>query len=628
MAVMTTMSVTVYFNTGFNSIDIPATPSVLNNAQQKTYTDPYYLREDIDSPEIRINDDYNNLVNVDYVRLYNNATDKYSYYFATPRASARKTTILTLQLDALTTMGGPASLTYISGYQTRGHVKKTEDTMFSNTASENFTPLEELEATNIKEHKPTAGTGVELNPVISNIDLEALAEQPETNMDVITGMVEGTTDPVMYIPRLKTPESETGFSIPTDQEYWRGFFIPQTAAYDAKGELTKKGIQKLYSFGQLQLQSSYKIPGPWAGNYNGTGATETTPPTGQYYNISGIEETQNTDITYQLSIPNYTIKNAKTNTMFRTVHLVNIGNGAESIKRISEIYDSAVTGPQIYLWSDPSPSGKPWGRFKYIKNSPLQYMDAVAGLPWANNQIVTEGASGNIWNAINYAQQIKTTMRNWEQNEWQKEYNYASLVRSGANTSIPIISDIGGFFAGGHAPRIDMTNLWGQIGKGLLDYEGQTGQQYLGYTGQFQQERDRLERQTYMREQELRQQQNENYLTALRNENVSAPSVLFTPDINLGLYGYNYYVSYEVRMSNNDIIALDQYFQRFGYNGLHKPVTAETFNARQYYSFVQAFDINIKSDYGKRIRERAISQLNNGVRVWKVLPDASYYELN
>ena len=127
---------------------------------------------------------------------------------------------------------------------------------------------------------------------------------------------------------------------------------------------------------------------------------------------------------------------------------------------------------------------------------------------------------------------------------------------------------------------------------------------------------------------EQNQRVNENYTTLLKNNNVVAPTVSFSPVQNLGLYGYNYFVVYETRMQDEDIIAFDKYLQRYGINGLHRPLTKQCFNERQYYNYVQAFDINIKSNFGKRVREAAISQLNNGVRTQKVLPDASYYELN
>lgn len=125
------------------------------------------------------------------------------------------------------------------------------------------------------------------------------------------------------------------------------------------------------------------------------------------------------------------------------------------------------------------------------------------------------------------------------------------------------------------------------------------------------------------------QEINQTTVGELQSRNVVAPSVMFSPEINLGLYGYNKFGYYETCMHPDDMLEADRYFQRFGYSGLHKPLTAAVFNTRQYYNFVQAFGISIKTQgYGMRIRERAVAQLNSGVRVWHVLPDSSYYDLN
>ena len=128
----------------------------------------------------------------------------------------------------------------------------------------------------------------------------------------------------------------------------------------------------------------------------------------------------------------------------------------------------------------------------------------------------------------------------------------------------------------------------------------------------------------------LRQAKNENQVGLLKANGIIAPTSIFTPEPNLAMYGYNKFVLYETRKSNVDLRSEDMYYQRYGYNGIHRPLTKACFNCRQYYTYVQAFDVNIKTtlSIGMRIKSKAIEQLNNGVRVWKVLPDAQYYETN
>ncbi|MBQ5473933.1 MAG: hypothetical protein IIT65_04380, partial [Lachnospiraceae bacterium] len=116
--------------------------------------------------------------------------------------------------------------------------------------------------------------------------------------------------------------------------------------------------------------------------------------------------------------------------------------------------------------------------------------------------------------------------------------------------------------------------------------------------------------------------------TLIANECV-APTSLYMPEPSLAMYGLNKFICFETWMSAQDLQELDYYFQRFGYN-MHKKLDSTSFDKRDYYTYVQAYDINIKSSgsFGLRVRQKGIAQLASGQRFWKVLPDPSYYESN
>lgn len=616
-------TITVYFNTGFNSTDIPATQAVIELAEKKAYTDFYYLREDIDNPQVRINDSYDNLCDVDYVKIVNNSTSRICFYFATPHSLAKQTTALSLSLDALTTLGGAANLTYISGWQARGHISKEEDTLFSNLASEDFIPLKELEVVKTKDIHGN-GVGVDIKPIVSSVNLTTASEDlPDNQMDVIQGIVKGeTTETVMYFPKLSFPNTIADYNCyDFNKGGYKSYSIPCSGVYESDGATTQKGLAKLFSAGQLSLQSSYIVPGEWVGGINTVGGS--TKPDGVYGHLYGVHNTVAlSDFPYKFTVPNYTIKNNKVYSMFRSFAVMNIGSGDTITKKPSELYNGD-TAPSLWVWSDPCATGKPYARFSHINSTPIQYADCVQGLQWNNNQLTMEGASGSFWNNMQFAYQSQNLDR--QQAKWDFDLQVANGdtlqagITAGLNQAKSILSN-------------PVEGL-GELGADLLarNFSLANGQQYqtsFSDIGKFaNQTRDRY----FGLEQSgeaLAQQKNENYTTLLRNNNVVAPTVSFSPVQNLGLYGYNYFTVYEVRMQDSDIIAFDRYLQRYGVNGLHKPLTKDCFNVRQYYNYVQAFDINIKSHFGKRVREAAISQLNNGVRTWKVLPDASYYELN
>lgn len=622
-----TGTITVYFNTGFNGIDIPASPAVLSSASSRTYADVYYMREDIDKPQIKIKDTYANLRDVDYCSIQ--TSEGTSYFFAVPASLSKGVTLLSLELDALLTMGGAPNLSYISGWQERGHIAKADDTLFGNVASEDWVPSQPLEAANTQDLYNLPSAVNDANILISNIALYEVGSSGASTQEVISGIVSGSQDPVMYFPSISSvdPANETPFEIWdfTENRVHR-FSLPSTAAFDATNPVIKQGLDKLFSCGQLELQSSYKIPKIYLASDPVVGTGSNAGRLGTITGVHGTVSMANA-MPYEYPISGYTPKNKKVYATYRNYVIVNLGSGDMSSKEPAEIYDGSATAPSVNIWADPVSTGKPYARFGYIKGNPIQYADCVRGLQWASRQIVMEGASGSLWNSINNA------FAN-QQLEYNKMYNrFQSSVASQRN-KIGLMSAENSYEGTRYNQSTGfITNLAGGNAVGAVGnyVQGALSENQMALTRE-QYRVAELEQQNRANYQEtlIQQQINENGLNLLKSNSIVAPSVSFTPEQNLGLYDYNRFVVYEVRKSDADLKSEDQYYQRFGYNGLHRPLTGQCFNERTYYCYVQAYDVNLKSasSFGLRVRQKAIAQLNRGVRVWKVLPDASYYELN
>ena len=678
-------TVTVYFNTGFNSTDIPADASVLSSATYKTYPDYYYIREDIDKPIIRIKDTYENLCDVDYVKIESGS--RVSYFFAVPTAISQGVTALSLDLDALLTLGGAKNVQYSSGWQERGHIAKADDVLFENTASEPWTPSNPLEAVNLtiipsdKSEIEGQDQGESRDIVITNIDFSSLEELPADTMEVISA-----ADGSGSIPMIHTPSygGSTFFGIwdstkidstdPTIQGESVNFKTPGTAAYDLKNLKVNEALSKLFSAGQLQLQASYRIPWEYIDEQKTVleKSGETYDPatdTGLYLRIHGHHQLYNANkLPYRYTVEGYSVKNNKVFESYRNYVIVNLGSGDMSIKKAYEVYnsESEANAPAVLIWADPTSTGKPYARFNYIKDNPLQWSDTVKGLQWANSQISMEGASGSLWNSINAAFANQTLQR--QQTEADLNNRYASMKQGnamamssldyatqtlmfdeqrkqiGTNYGQSLGSSLGqalgalfGAGSAGSGAAGAAVMGAGAIGAGaqlmnsldqLSIQQAQAQQARAIQIDQEQADFKQLGEQKSLQDAKIAQAVNENQIGLYKNNVVVAPTIMFTPEQNLGLYGYNKFAVYEIRKSDEDLKSEDMFYQRFGYSGLHRPLTAQCFNERQYYSYVQAFNVNIKSHFGMRIRQKAIAQLNAGVRVWKVLPDASYYELN
>ena len=646
-----TGSVTVYFNTGFNGIDIPSSPSVLASASKKTYMDVYYMREDIDKPTIKIKDTYENLCAVDYCAITTGTGTSAAtrYFFASPTALTKGVTMLALDLDALLTMGGAENLTYISGWQERGHIKKTDDVLFGNVAAEDWVPSEPLVAQNTTTVKATdSQVADDYDIIISNINLAAMGQDAGSDKQTcIEGVVNGQTE--MVFPKIQAPRGQfkTSFTIfDFDENDTHGFSIPQTAAFDAGNTNVVDGLEKLYSCGQLQLQASYHLPKEYLAN------TPTGDQTSGFLsNITGVHETKDlTNIPFEYTENSYTPKNKKVFATFRDISLVNLGSGDMISKTPEELYDGTHTYPSVNIWADPTSTGKPYARFSYIKGSPLQWFDNVKGLQWANSQIVMEGASGSLWNSIDNAFANQRLQRQISENNFNAAvstqqtllgFDKAATQRDQSGVDIMWETFSKGVGAVGSAyVKAKTGDVSGAVDT-VSEYVNSVGTNYINRAHQadlmvydLQSMKNNELANTSLAEmakQTVQNQINQNNIGLIRSNRVVHPTVTFTPEQNLGLYGYNHFVAYEIRKSFNDLKSEDMYYQRYGYNGLHRPLTNQAFKERTYYNYVQAFDVNLKAaskEFGLRVRTKAIAQLNKGVRVWRVLPDPQYYESN
>lgn len=657
-------SVTVYFNTGFNGIDIPSSPTVLMSASKKTYDSFFFMREDIDKPTIRLNDTYENLCAVDYcqITITTGNVSKNSFYFASPSALTKGVTLLALDLDALLTMGGAENLNYISGWQERGHIKKSDDTLFGNVAPEDWAPVQPLVNANMTKVQANAQNAAnDLHIITTNVDIASLASLNTDEQEVLKGVESGGATPVMYLPKLPAAQS-TSFSMwDFDDNNTHDFSIPQTRAYAIKDftqvnapiiTKVKEGIQKLFSCGQLQLQSSYVIPKEFVESWTLSSLTGDLGSLTGFHGSNGLS-----NMPYEYTIGSgqsaYTPKNKKVFATYRQYALACVASGDMCIKDAEEIYKSGDSYPVINMWADLCSTGKPYARFDYIKGAPVQFVDCVKGLQWANSQIVLEGASGSIWNSIDNAFANQQLQRQQSMNLFESgiaAQNYSlqktamdvGLQHSAVNFLIGAMSGSGGA-VNAHYSRdnkgkpineLSLGSLMANAGFAVASAGNSFSQAIDTNTFQTQQmwnEMQAASSRAEMANNSIQNQINQNNIGLIRSNNIVYPTVTFTPEQNLGLYGYNYFVAFEIRKTDDDLKSEDMYYQRYGYNGLHRPLTQQAFKERTYYNFVQAFDINLKApsaEFGLRVRTKAIAQLNKGVRVWRVLPDPQYYETN
>ena len=618
----------VYYNTGFNSIDKPLTRDVLELANHRDYPDTRPGRPQWDQlTEIRINDTFENLQLADYVRIGD--AESLSYYQCIPESIAQNTTLLHLKFDACLSLGGIGALEW-AGWQTRGHIPKSEDDFLNWTAPEPWAPASPLV---VRQLEMVANGNSNSDPVTAiqtTIDLAALARGNDNEAEVIKGIVSGETEPEMFFPKITTRADSTIYAIediPTGNIY--GFTIPNLSAYDTTNANVMKALTKLYSAGQLELQASYTVPGKWI-------QSAQKFDTGRYTTIQGYAQiTDCVNFDFAQSISGYTPRNKKVLYTYRDYTLLSQGSGASSTKTIEEVYNDSGH-VIVWLWADPCSIGKPYARFLLrnpIGGSQLQYMDAVPGLQWLTSQLTIEGASGSAWNNIQAAFNRAQLDRDRAQAGMNQTYNSnAAVIRAtteravapfqiaaGAAQTIGAIAsgDIVGGMQKGIGLGIDMINAGNSARLNELAMAQQRGNWAFEQAA-------------------MNQRRNEMGIQALQ-ANTQHPLVLFTPEQNLAAYGLDDFYLYETVKQANDAAAEDRFYDLYGYSGINRPLTKQTFEARRYYTYVEATGVSVNiadvpyssGQYTmripKRIADLAIAEINAGVRVWKVLPDINAY---
>lgn len=108
----------------------------------------------------------------------------------------------------------------------------------------------------------------------------------------------------------------------------------------------------------------------------------------------------------------------------------------------------------------------------------------------------------------------------------------------------------------------------------------------------------------------------------------SMPDVKFSQLYTMQNYFGNAFFEYRVRLSDADMERFDRYLTMFGY-AVNEPLTSDCFKGREYFNFVKAEAVNIKTDgYPLHIRNQIVQSLEQGVRLWHVMPVESAFNDN
>lgn len=114
------------------------------------------------------------------------------------------------------------------------------------------------------------------------------------------------------------------------------------------------------------------------------------------------------------------------------------------------------------------------------------------------------------------------------------------------------------------------------------------------------------------------------YSTYLSNVNINKPNTQVSYDNNpIREYFGDLAIVYRYEFSDNDEARLDKVLTMYGYK-CTIPVSQDLFFNREKFNYVQA-SVSVTGDFSKSIADGIALQLSGGVRVWHVLPDVNTY---
>lgn len=552
-------TVRAFRNTGFDDINLPSSPAVLagDDFEYRDYPD-IALRQDTDLREFRIDAQWNDIKDTDYIMISDNDSSSISYYTVDlVTMVSTNTAILNVTLDPINTSNGIDSLQVISGTTKQWHVQNDEFAAYSEM--EDYTPASPIQIWAIEIIFEKEGTIREF--ALSTVWLDDLAKIAD---DYTSG--NGLT---VTVPTLPTVSGTGNYQLVIG-DTTKSKTIPNTRLYDVTSPLVQEGIRQVRSLGiegaivdTLAIGAEWTSYTPIPDNPGTAGIAGTT----RYYTPGG-----GNDLAFNASYG--TINNNKAfSGQFQKYQLLSICSGDSITFEMEDLFyreQPDFLSPRIIAFSDPSPGGRPYARPFTVKQSHYSdnpFMYAVQGAEWEKVPITYTTQSGQY--QADVRQKFSTT---------RQVFNIISNAVQGVTGIVGGSLGEGGV-TGGLNPGINA--LSNSINQTIN--AAQTAAAY---------EVDRY---------------------------VVEPRVYFPNNPTLQGYYGNAFAIIKYGLTNSDLHAFDDQLNMYGYRQTLR-LDSLHFHSRENFNYIRTQDANVRGTKGMRINKMINQILDRGVRLWHVKP--------
>lgn len=621
-----TYTVTCFYNTGFNVVNIPDNPSIIETYEGKNFN-AVFLKQDRDIQQIKLAATWDDIKDADYLRLTGDGEVTFYFILDTTMVNDNMC-IVSLQEDVISSVGGIRNIDIIDGWATRLTVG--DDPMFGNILPENFQPQNRLEISDmISIGDSTTENGYEF--VGTTVALSSMG---------LHNAIKYKTDEGDFVAVPKTPPAagKIIFKISDEEQNLKSIY-PNQNIYDFKNDEVQQNVSELRSLGieSASITSCYTVPEGYV-DLNNAAITALSIGTSPVEINSNIKTASNSITTnYNDS---YTPKNQKVYAINNKIVLKSIASGEEIQYNVYEINNpDFVTAPiQFISFADLSPDGCPFARPKFYLGKPYKYVDNL------KDYLFTTGIKGANWKNTPFtlvgSNQVVPLLYNHRIDSQINEMNANNIVEtSGFEAVSGLLRALGGNAntASGYTGsginvqphyslpksgvnKVHMSTISpDSVGSGMgLNVIG-AGMNAVA---------SGIDLGVSMKNSGLALA---NAIAAKNKEkfayeyamNAVEPSTYFPVTNSLQNYVGNGFIAYRVGMSLDDIKRADKYFSRFGYT-VSEPLTIDKLFTRTWFNYVEANGVYVDNKNNKKITKRRKEMieaiLSNGIRIWHSKP--------
>ena len=611
---MAEYKVTLFLNSGFNTVNIPDSEALLyKSAARVVQIDPVEILQNRFLSGIRINAEWGTAKNCDYCKV-----GDFYYAVESSHMQSESTTELSFSPDFILSAGGTkegnTTFQILDGITERQTV--SEDNFGEYTDDDPLTAPQKP----LKLFTKWLSTSTDPSDSYTYISTTLDLKKQSTNKEGVT-YTDPETGKTATVPKTYQISDSQTTKVGFAEENADGSITSPLAGKITDGTkyyvrkdgtstdvpYIEDGIAQARSLGiESSIIDQWTVPKVYVNN---SFSDDEFAPTSVIGTAGGL------DVPFPFEW-NTTVKNKRVEygEYCKYGIITSAGNSMEAAPEVLKAGND--TAPKIDWRSDPRPEGKPYFRFHSMNGDTEFWRNCVAGSKWQKVPLVYQGQSGSALTRLNFnndramKMQLKSQFMN--DNGIDRLQNMMDVIPnafSGMSDGFSSGAGLGGTLG---APLGAAAG--GAIGLG-------SGISNTVFTN------SRLENQRdYYKANYALQKKNE--LSQLyQDTTVYTPTVNFPyeSDIIRDIKG-NGVLVYRYEYDPYDADRIDKLLTMYGYKET-EDLTMENFNRRKKFDYVQCSSVTVTGK-PRWWNDGIGDQLRNGVRIWHVKPDPSAYTDN